>query len=474
MQTAAAPKTSRLFTKETLRIAVLALVTALIWCCVEDRWTPQEWGTPVEYYRDAGAMDILSVFAGIKAASDDNYIPFASKFNPRLSAPYGASWNDYPNNEQIQVFLTGLLADSIGLCAAANAAMLLLFVLSAVSFYFVCRQFHCAWQWAFAMALVFAFSPFVFAHGQHHLTVAAVWHIPLCLLVCGWASLGGGLQWKEWRFRFAATVAVMAGIQNIYYAAMFVQLLGLACVIQISSPPAGRGDSPCDCDRHGDGRNVPGDEHQHVSLPSANTGRTTRAVTRHYEEIEWTAMKFVDFFMPWQHRFPAFAKWSRGLFRARICRGNTRRGITSASWESSRLRGSHSACFMRLRGASRAAPVPLDAIQFAWIFLFAIVGGVNGLLGAAGFILFRATGRYTIFLLCILLLFLARRLSCLTAKSPLLSAALPAAMVALALWDQTQKWKSADDILTRRQAGGFRQDVHRSGGKTPPRGRDDF
>ena len=163
------------------------------------------------------------------------------------------------------------------------------------------------------MALVFAFSPFAFAQGQHHLTVAAYWHIPLCLLVCRWASIGGGLQWRGWRFRFSVAVAILAGVQNIYYAAMFIQLLGLGCALQLVR------------------RNWRGIiaavtvgtvTFGTVIVMNVNTfvyhlqhGPNPGAVSRSYEEIEWTAMKFVDFFMPWQHRWPAFAKWAPELFQ---------------------------------------------------------------------------------------------------------------------------------------------------------------
>ena len=115
-------------------------------------------------------------------------------------------------------------------------------------------------------------------------------------------------------------------------------------------------------------------------------------------------------------------------------------GIVALGWFLLRI-------FRRI-AARPAKPPPFGALQFAWVFLFATVGGFNGLLGSAGFILFRATSRYSIFLLCILLLFLARRLSTLTLQIPeaFLAVALALAMVALALWDQTPKWKSSDDI----------------------------
>lgn len=443
MPPAVVPGTSRILSRESLRVAALVLVTVLIWCAVEHRWSARDWQIPVEYHNDPGAVDIFTVLASIKAASDGDYIPFKEKLNPRLGAPYGASWNDYPNNEQIQVFLTGMLADSIGLFPAANFAMLLLFVLSACSFYFVCRQFRCSWQWAFAMALVFAFSQFVFAHGQHHLTVAACWNIPLCLLVCRWVSTGGGLQWRGWRFRFAVAVALVAGIQNIYYAAIFIQLLGLGCALQLMRRNW-RALVPAVA--------VGGVAFVTFLVMNVNMfiyhfqhGPNPGAITRRYKELEWTGMKFVDFFMPWQHRWPAFANWAQNYFDTDYIHGEAPPasylgivGIVALVWFALRI-------FRRI-AARPPRPLPLGALQLAWIFLFATVGGLNGLAGSAGFILLRATTRYSIVVLCILLLFLARRLSTLAAKSPVLSRVLPLAMVALALWDQTPKWKSADDI----------------------------
>ncbi len=445
MQIEAGPKaTRRPLSKEILRITILALVTVLVWCYAEHRWTAQAWDTPVEYYADRGAMDVLSLFAGIKAATDGHYVPWASKINPSLGAPYAANWNDYPNNEQIQVFFTGLLAGFIGIFAAANVAMLLLYVLAAISFYFVCRQFRCAWPWAFAGGLVFAFAQFAFAHGQHHLTIAAYWHIPLCLLVCRWASTAGGLQWKSRRFRFAVAVAVLAGIQNVYYAAMFIQLLGLGCAFQLV-----RGHRRAILSAIAVGSVT----FATFMVMNLNTfiyhlqhGPNNVAVSRHYYEIEWTGLKLVDFFMPWQHRVPAFADWSRRYFEETLVRGEIPpatyfgiAGIAALAW--------FAVWVFRRVTARPARTLPLEALQFSWIFIFAIVGGVNGLLGTTGFVLFRATARYSIFLLAILLLFLVRGLSRVTAKSPpALSAALAVALALLALWDQLPRIKTDADI----------------------------
>ena len=94
-----------------------------------------------------------------------------------------------------------------------------------------------------------------------------------------------------------------------------------------------------------------------------------------------------------------------------------------------------------------ARPLPLEALQIFWIFIFSTVGGVNGLVGNFGFLLFRATTRYSIFILCIVLTFMMRRLSAATSRNqPALVAALPLLVAVAALWDQLPMVKTRDDL----------------------------
>ncbi|UUZ64980.1 hypothetical protein LP417_09805 [Polaromonas sp. P1-6] len=76
----------------------------------------------------------------------------------------------------------------------------------------------------------------------------------------------------------------------------------------------------------------------------------------------------------------------------------------------------------------------MHAWQVLWVLLFAIIGGINLLLGTFGLILFRGTNRYSILILTLVLLFLVRQLSR-TCPGKLV---LPVAfcMILLGLWDQ--------------------------------------
>jgi hypothetical protein len=56
-------------------------------------------------------------------------------------------------------------------------------------------------------------------------------------------------------------------------------------------------------------------------------------------------------------------------------------------------------------------PVPGAALALAWIFAYAVVGGLNGLLGLAGFVWLRATNRTSIWILAVVLLWGATAVS---------------------------------------------------------------
>jgi phosphoglycerol transferase len=55
--------------------------------------------------------------------------------------------------------------------------------------------------------------------------------------------------------------------------------------------------------------------------------------------------------------------------------------------------------------------LPVEAWLVLWIYLYSGVGSVNGVIGVFGFQLFRATTRYSIWILCIVLMYAVRRLS---------------------------------------------------------------
>jgi phosphoglycerol transferase len=90
----------------------------------------------------------------------------------------------------------------------------------------------------------------------------------------------------------------------------------------------------------------------------------------------------------------------------------------------------------------------MEAWQVLWIVLCFSTGGLNAILGAFGFTLFRAGCRYSIVILAIVLLYAARRLTALQARiegegrdgtERMLFQAAAAASCLLLLWDQVPR-----------------------------------
>jgi len=75
------------------------------------------------------------------------------------------------------------------------------------------------------------------------------------------------------------------------------------------------------------------------------------------------------------------------------------------------------------------------------------MGGVNGALGQLGFVLFRCTNRYSIYILAIILLFTVRELSRLTRRWNTPMVAIGAIfLIWLIIWDQTPPSLTQDSI----------------------------
>ena len=430
---------------EALRAGCLSLLCALVFCHVYNRFDLQTWRTPIEY-GDADTADAKAILAATKAASEGHIWPLLQKRIPELGAPNEANWSDFPSGDETLICAGGLLARVVGLFPAVNLMTLLAHILAASAFYFACRAMRCDWVWSFAGALVFAFTRYSFAHGEHHLALIYYWHLPLCLLVCRWISTGSGLRFSTRRYLFALAVAVAAGAQNVYYANLFIQLAALGAFFRLLR----NGWKP--------------------ALPAATVaaaavftflllrtdtfyyrhlyGPNPDAIERSYGWLEYFGLKISDFFVPPpDHRIPFFAGFGQNYFTEVVLKGETPpacyfglAGIASLAWlvvvSARRV----------LKNPSRG--LPLEAWQILWILFYAMVGGLNAIIGSLGFLLFRSTTRYCIFIEAIVLLFAARRLSAWSRKTPRpgIFAAAAVCAAAVAVWDQSPPQLAKDKI----------------------------
>lgn len=418
--------------REIGRFILLACIAVIVWCGAQNRWSVESWQIPLQYGTDADTGDTKGVLAMIKSASIGNFPPFLSKYQPDLGAPQGAFWDDMPITEQFLLWLPGMSARITGLFAAANLAVLFAQVLAALAFYAVARSLGVEWTWAAAAGLLFAFSRMASARMIHHLPLTFYWHVPLCLLVCYWIA-DGSLKFHSKKMIAAVAIAVVSGIQNPYYTAMFIQLAGLAALVPLMR-------------RDWKGvlavglvglvaiaaffvMNLP------TFLFKISHGSNPGAILRNYQWLEYFALKPINLFMPPPDHPLAMLRgfcqaYQSGVLIAGEVPPSGYLGVVGITALLGLLVVS-----VRNAISSPLRPLPMEAGQVLYIAAFSIVGGLNGLVGVLGVQFFRSTNRYSIFILAIVLLFAARKIGSLR-FSRAASFVLPFLVATLGLMDQ--------------------------------------
>lgn len=381
-------------------VLILCLVV-LIWCGAYNRWTWRAWSTPISYSGDSWAA-----LAAAKALAAGDIPPVLPKYPPTLGAPFHANWNDYPSVEEGILVWNGLLARLFGLFTGSNLAVLSAHLLAAASFYFVARQMRYHPLFSFVGAMLFAFSRFAFARSLHHLTLTFYWHVPLGLLVI-WYCLTRAPIHKDRRLMLSCgIVAILFGIQNIYYTGIFLQfLVGVALYQAVVRRPW---------------------SHAFFTLGLAAVvvftfflmnidtlynrlanGPNPAAIDRNYAGVELYALKPIELIVPVAHRITAIETWGKTRYG--------RQAFVVGEMGSPYL-GLVGMCALLLLAGHTAWHLARQNLQsvswyvwpLLWIFAYSVIGGVNSLLGVFGLVLFRSANRYSIVILALVLLFLVR------------------------------------------------------------------
>jgi len=389
-------------------IAALLALVVLAWCTGTGRWSAADWNTPTQYL-DGFYCDVVSTLAGMKATADGHFLPLSWKTVPELGAPFDGNWTDWPSIEEFPGLLFGLLGKTFGLFAGLNLSLLIGHLLAAATMFLVARSLDCSAPWAFVAALAYGLASFIFAQSPHHITVAYAWHIPLFLLVWKWVSTEPGLEFGTPRFYWALGIAFLAGLQNVYYTNILCQLTLLGAGF-LSLRTGNR--RPLKA-----ALAVIGAAAAAFALMNLDTwtfkavhGPNGGAVVREYKWLEIYGLKLVDLVVPpTTHHFDRFAEFAR-VHRAAAplqdegsylgIAGLAALGLLVATAISAVVR-------------NRANSIPMEAWQVLWIVLCFSTGGLNTILGAFGFTLFRTGCRYSIVILAIALLYAAQRLTAL-------------------------------------------------------------
>jgi len=440
---------------------LLLVVVGLAWCAGNDRWSAASWGVPTAYLEpDKG--DVVHALAMMKAVGEGEFVPLAWKKVDALGAPHAANWNDWPFVEELLVVFYGLLGSLFGLFAGLNVGTIVAHLSAAVAFYAVARWEDCDRTWAFVAALAFGLAPFIFAQSPFHITTEYVWHVPLFLPIWRWIAAEPGIVWGSRRFWFAVAVGFITGLQSPYWTNIFCQLtlLGAGAMYwRHRSWPAFRSALA-----------VIGAAAVAFALMNLDTwtyrlaeGPNPGALSREYKWMEIYGLKLVDLVIPpvthHSNTFAAFATAHRI--------GDPAKGIPPAS--PLQDEGSYlgivgllalgwlvwTAVSDAVKG--RANDLPLAAWQVLWIVICFTTGGLNAILGAFGFTLFRTGQRYSLVILAIVLLYAAQRLTAwhkagATRSGPggtsLGTLAAAAAICGLILWDQVPRAPSAEVTAT--------------------------
>jgi len=417
---------------DLLRIALLVLLSITCWCYVTGRTSVAAWQVPLEYGVHSFDGDATTALFSFKSAAENEYIPLLPKNISHLGAPYYCSLSDWPSTDEWLVYFGGLLTKLFGLFVAANAMVMILQVLAAVCFYITARLLNCKWWWAFAGGIVFGFAQFAMARSLHHLTLVNYWHIPFCLLIVGWISRNELGETRGRRYLLVLLASCVIGMQNQYYTNVFLQLTALGAFYQYFR----QGWKPVLQTAGIWAATVFG-----FFLMNVDTlwgyllhGRNAGSVVRSYLDLELNALRFLDLLVP-----PP----DHSLLGA----------LGQAYYSMTALPGERpNSCYLGLLGigalgwlavvsvrrlvAQPARNLPLEAWQVLWILAYSCVGGLNCLAGACGFQLFRATNRYSIFILAIVLLFAVKRLSAKRLDKEM-GWTLAGLCAFVALWDQT-------------------------------------
>jgi phosphoglycerol transferase len=381
---------------------MVALGTGFIW----DRLAPETWSTPVEYKGDA-----MQIFAWLKAASEMDYLPFASKTVSRLGAPYAANWNDYPMYEEILTFFLGLCARWFGLAQATNLGLLVTYVPSAVVFYACCRMLRFQRLWSFVAAVLFGFTYYNSRRLLGHLLLTFSYVIPLAIVVCWVVLASKRLRWRGGWFWFCLAVSFLLGLSNPYSLNMFVQLLCLSIVLNFwRTRDLVRLKIGLMCI----GAAVLG--FLSVNLDTLGYawvhGVNPAATPRNYLQTELYALKPMEFLVPpLTHNARVLADIGEKYNSVAYVKGETFSpylgvvALICLVWMALEF------LWMLNNRKAQNRRVPAYSPQCIWILAYSIIGGVNNLLALAGLYLFRSANRYSTFVSTLVLFFFASRMS---------------------------------------------------------------
>lgn len=420
------------------RLAALALFAVAIWLSATGKWTAREWATPASY-----SVDALETLARFQVSAEQGAMLLASPGAARLGAPASADWTSYPLPDFAWYWLAGRAVNALGLVPASNLMLLLAHVLAVSSFFICARWLGHRPLFASVAALLFGFSFSLWHRGLSHHSFALAFAVPPALLVVWLVARARGMLRRRATWAFGLVAAALVGSGSPYFIYAFGLMLVLAGGWQML-----RGRRRANLLFLAAVGTVCLGTFVATNLPFLRAGAAAAgALARGAGEAEIYGLHWIDLAMPPpNHRLPVLAAWGQA--------------------HAARAQGEPFAPYLGVVGVAGLLTLALDSLRrprrlirpayalwAAWLLAFALAGGLNTWLARAGLDAFRASNRYSIHLLAIVLFFLASQATRASRRGPrALWCAVAVAVGVVGWWDQTPRGPGPEHAAQLREA----------------------
>ncbi len=408
----------------------VTLLTVLVVGGLFQRFAWSDWNRPQWLEGDP-----LEVYTRVKIAGEQpGHALLHFNHVDRLGAPTGADWSAYPVPDRLVFVLTGWLGRALGLIAAVQGVAALILGLNAASFYLCARWLRCRVEWALAGALLFALASYNVRWGIT-LSFSQVFVLPPLVLLCARAARRAPVRdaARGWMV-LGALLGVWLGFANPYLAYFAGVVAGGALVLALlrRSPAARRRPLLVFL-----GCLVASFLLANVAyLAPRLSGATHAVLLRGPGDFAVYALHPLEWLVPpADHRVPALGQLGVAYQAAR-------HGTGEFFYNYLGLLGIAGLAALLVRAAGDVARRHWSRLDVAWgllwIVVFAMPGGLNRWLGAAGLDVFRAGTRIGVYALVWALLFAAGWLSRKAGRWPRGFSVVLALLVALvAGWEET-------------------------------------
>ncbi|MFH1824983.1 MAG: hypothetical protein ABH873_07160 [Candidatus Firestonebacteria bacterium] len=209
--------------KEIAAYIIAGFLCIIILIIVMQLWK-SDLSVPFEYKSDA-----LIIAKDVKGVIDNGWI----LKNKYLGAPYCFEMYDYPTSDGLLFLIIKIISlFTSNWVMVMNIFFIMTFPLVALTTMFVFRQFKVSITTSILGGLLYAFIPYHFIRGVHHLFLSAYFMVPLMVMVILWVFTG--LNIKNSKVLTSLIVCVLVSSTGIYYAAfscLFLIIAGIYCYL---------------------------------------------------------------------------------------------------------------------------------------------------------------------------------------------------------------------------------------------------